>query len=50
MAGSSVFLPATNLISDWMRWGGTDDQKIPVDMAEADLAARYRKLSATSVV
>lgn len=50
VAGSSVFLPATNLISDWMRWGGADDQKIPVDMAEADLAARYRKLSATSVV
>jgi hypothetical protein len=40
VAGSSVFLPATNLISDWMRWGGADSQKIPGEMAEADLAAR----------
>ena len=40
VAGSSVFLPATNLISDWMRWGGADNQKISGDMAEADLAAR----------
>ncbi|KAG0629237.1 hypothetical protein M758_1G087800 [Ceratodon purpureus] len=39
VAGSSVFLPATNLISDWMRWGGADSQKIPGEMAEADLAA-----------
>lgn len=39
-AGSSVFLPATNLISDWMRWGETDIEKVPVEVAEADLAAR----------
>lgn len=40
VAASSVFLPATSLISDWMRWGGTDSQKIPGAVAEADLAAR----------
>lgn len=40
VAGSSVFLPATTFIADWMRWGGTDNPKPPEEMAEADLAAR----------
>lgn len=40
VAGSSVFLPATTFISDWMRWGETDSPKTSGEMAEADLAAR----------
>lgn len=40
VASGSVFLPATNLISDWMRWGEADNEKVPVEVAEADLAAR----------
>lgn len=39
VAGSSVFLPATTFISDWMRWGETDSPKTSGEMAEADLAA-----------
>lgn len=50
VAGSSVFLPATNLISDWMRWGGADSQKIPGEVAEADLAARLVPTSVWRVV
>jgi len=49
ISGSSVFLPATNLISDWMRWGGADSQKIP-EVAEADLAARLVPISVSRLV